>query len=100
MNQRMQRYFTKLGNAFRDASKGKTGLHRLYACGEGVSCRLADDVVSGNINENDEGYDFLTYITGITHQPHDGLTQNYFSNHPEELEQYAKMLLGEKEPKF
>ena len=100
MNQRIQRYFTNLGNAFRNAYKSKIDLHRLYTWGEGVSSRLADDVISGRINENDEGYDFLTYITGITHQLHDGLTRDYFSDHPDELEQYAKMLLGERDPEF
>lgn len=40
------------------------------------------------------------WATGITHQLHDVGTTDYFRKHPEELEHYAKMLLGEEDAVF
>lgn len=100
MNPRIQRYLTRLGNAFRRAYKREISLRRLYAWGEAINSKAGDKVLEGKINEDDIRYNLLVWATGITHQLHDVGTRKYFSDHPEELEHYAKILLGEEDAVF
>ncbi len=100
MHQKLKRYATSLGNAFRNAYSGGIDLGKLYEFGENISTQLAADVVKHRISEDDEGYDLLTWATGITHQLHDAGARQHFMENPQELDEYSKMLLGEKEPVF
>lgn len=100
MDQEIQKYLTRLGNAFRSAYKGEMTLKRLYTWGEAIGSKAGDRVLKGKINSDDPKYNLLVWATGITHQLHDVETTDYFRKHPEELEDCAQMLLGEKDAVF
>lgn len=100
MNEIIGSYLARLGKEFRKAHRGTTSLEQLHKWGETIGYWLASDVIDGRVSEYEEGHDLLTNATLMTHELHDAAARNYFMEHPKELEHYAKMLLGEKEPDF
>jgi hypothetical protein len=100
MNKHVRKLQTKLGNKFSSAYKGTISLMRLYAWGEAIGYSLACDIDGGRLNESDDGVSFLQFITGVTHELHDGGAREHFWDNPDELNDYAQMLLGTKSPVF